>query len=307
VARRRLRAFSFAYPRELLTLATGPVLHQIDEAPPDQYASTEQFVRWTLDRFRDRTLVLTTSFGMEGCALIDMYARQGGTPTVVYLDTMFFYPETYALRDRMVQRYPGISFVNRGTSLTPEDQEQRYGAELWRRNPDLCCSLRKVEPLRQALDGVDAWISAITRSQSQSRSGTPLVAWDWQFQVLKICPLATWDRSQIWEYVRRHDVPFNELHERGYPTIGCTHCTTAVPGLSPAEYSRAGRWVGTDKTECGLHELRVEGRGVEGRESRVEGQRSRVDGRASRNSGSFRRDSGSFRRDSGSHRCQSRP
>ena len=134
-----------------------------DDSPP------EQVVAWMLERFAGRELLITTSFGMEGCALIDMYARLGGTPTVVYLDTMFFYPETYALRDRMVQRYPGISFVNRGTSLSPEDQEQRYGSELWRRDPDLCCSLRKVEPLRQALEGVDAWITAITRSQGQSR------------------------------------------------------------------------------------------------------------------------------------------
>ena len=233
-------------------MAIGPV-HQTAEEFPDESASTEQFIAWTLTRFHDRKVVLTTSFGMEGCALIDMFARQGGTPTVVYLDTMFFYPETYALRDQMALRYPSISFVNAGTSLTPEEQERRYGAELWRRDPDLCCTLRKVQPLHQALTGVDAWVTAITRSQSRARSTIDLVSWDWQFQVLKICPLATWDRSQIWDYVRRNGVPYNELHERGYPTIGCTHCTKPVPGLTPAEYSRAGRWVGTDKTECGLH------------------------------------------------------
>jgi phosphoadenosine phosphosulfate reductase len=226
-----------------------------------EYGSTEQFIEWTLQRFRHRNVVLTTSFGMEGCALIDMFARRGGAPTVVYLDTMFFYPETYALRDRMVQRYPLVTFVNRGTSLTPEAQEARHGPELWRRDPDLCCNLRKVQPLRQALTGADAWITAITRSQSGSRREIELVTWDWQYQVIKICPLARWDRGRVWDYVRRHHVPYNELHEQGYPTIGCTHCTAPVKGARPDEYTRAGRWAGRDKTECGLHESQESGVG----------------------------------------------
>jgi phosphoadenosine phosphosulfate reductase len=104
-----------------------------------------------------------------------------------------------------------------------------------------------------ALAGADVWVTAITRSQTESRNSTPLVAWDWQYQVLKICPLIGWDRARIWDYVRQHDVPYNALHEQGYPTIGCTHCTIPVPGSSPREYSRAGRWAGTEKTECGLH------------------------------------------------------
>jgi phosphoadenosine phosphosulfate reductase len=220
----------------------------IDESTP-----TEQFIGWTLERFRSRRMVITTSFGMEGCALIDMYARLGAAVTVVYIDTGFFFSETYALRDRMVSRYPMLTFVNRGTSLSPAAQEARYGAELWRRDPDRCCELRRVEPFRQALVGTDVWITAITRSQGSTRSNTPLVSWDWNYEVLKVCPLANWDRQRVWDYVQRHDVPFNELHERGYPSIGCTHCTSAVPGSSPGEYSREGRWAGREKTECGLH------------------------------------------------------
>ena len=229
-------------------MTTGPVVQLMDESTP-----TDEFIAWTVERFRNRRVVITTSFGMEGCALIDMYAKQGSAPTVVYLDTGFFFPQTYALRDRMVRRYPLMTFVNRGTSLTPQAQAVRYGPELWRRDPDRCCRLRRVEPLRQALTGADVWITAITRSQGSTRSGIPLVSWDWQYQVLKICPLATWDRGRVWEYVQRNNVPYNELHEQGYPTIGCTHCTVPVPGSAPGEYSRAGRWAGTDKTECGLH------------------------------------------------------
>lgn len=219
----------------------------------DAYAATESFIAWTIERFRSRRVVISTSFGMEGCALIDMYARLGASPTVVYLDTMFFFPETYALRDRMVQRYPQLTFVNRGTSLTPAAQEAVHGPDLWRRNPDLCCKLRKEDPLRRALTGIDVWITAITRSQAITRREIPLVSWDWQYQVIKICPLVDWDRARVWEYVQRHGVPYNELHERGYPSIGCTHCTAPVAESTPADYSREGRWPGSEKLECGLH------------------------------------------------------
>lgn len=229
-------------------MANEAALERIDESTP-----TERFIAWTVERFRNRRLVITTSFGMEGCALIDMYAAQGAAPTVVYLDTMFLFPETYVLRDRMIRKYPLITFVNRGTSLTPQAQEAHYGPRLWQRNPDLCCRIRKVEPMHHALAGADVWVTAITRSQGDLRSNVPLVAWDWQYQVLKVCPLAGWDRPRIWDYVREHDVPYNELHERGYPSIGCTHCTVRVEGASPAHYSRAGRWAEIEKTECGLH------------------------------------------------------
>ena len=232
-------------------MAIGSTRDRIDESTP-----TEQFIAWTVERFRHRRLVITTSFGMEGCALIDMYAAHGAAPTVVYLDTMFLFPETYALRDRMVQRYPLITFVNRGTSLTAPAQEAVYGPELWRRDPDHCCRIRKVEPMHQALAGADAWVTAITRSQGNLRRNIPLVAWDWQYQVLKVCPLVGWDRPRVWRYIREHDVPYNELHERGYPTIGCTHCTDRVEGASPEHYSRSGRWRESQKTECGLHGMR---------------------------------------------------
>lgn len=231
-------------------VAVGSTGETIDESTP-----TEQFISWTVERFRHRRLVITTSFGMEGCALIHMYAVQGAAPTVVYLDTMFLFPETYALRDEMVRRYPLITFVNRGTSLTPQAQEAIYGPELWRRDPDQCCRIRKVDPMHRALSGADVWVTAITRSQGELRSDMPLIGWDWQYQVVKACPLVNWDRQRIWEYVRRHDVPYNELHERGYPSIGCTHCTARVEGALPSQYSRAGRWRESQKTECGLHGL----------------------------------------------------
>ncbi|MEE9295340.1 MAG: phosphoadenylyl-sulfate reductase [Phycisphaerae bacterium] len=223
-----------------------PWLVKEDSPAPDVIA-------WSLEKFSRQRMAITTSFGMEGCALIDMYAAHGKPLTVIYLDTMFFFQETYQLRDRIVERYPHITFVNRGTTLTPEQQAAEHGDELWKKNPDLCCKLRKVDPMREALADVDVWITAVRRSQSASRAPMPLVEWDWKFQLVKINPLAAWERRQIWEYVKEHRVPYNELHEKGYPSIGCTHCTAPVEGYSIGEYSRAGRWNGNDKTECGLH------------------------------------------------------
>lgn len=225
----------------------------VGRTPLNRNADPAEIVAWTLARFARQRMVMTTSFGMEGCALIDMYARHPNPPPVIYLDTGFFFPETHALCERLRERYPTMHFINRGTSLTPDEQARRYGDELWKRDPDLCCRLRKVLPMAEVMRDVDVWITGLRRSQSQTRAELRVVEWDWQYEVLKVCPLANWDRRQVWEYVRAHDVPYNELHERGYPSIGCTHCTKPVPGSKIGEYSREGRWSGTEKTECGLH------------------------------------------------------
>jgi phosphoadenosine phosphosulfate reductase len=226
-------------------LATLPV--------PPEGAEPADVVAWALAEFAGKRTVITTGFGMEGCALIDLAGAHGIPLTVIWLDTHFLFPETHRLRERLALRYPHLVFENRGTALTPGEQESMYGPELWRRDPDRCCALRKVEPMREALRDVDVWLTGLTRSQSATRAGTPTVEWDERYQVIKVNPLATWDRARVWSYVQSRGIPYNELHERGYPTIGCTHCTVAVPGTTPGEYSRAGRWAGTTKTECGLH------------------------------------------------------
>ena len=220
-----------------------------EDSPP------ERVVAWMLQRFAGRRVVVTTGFGMEGCALIDMIARHGVAFPVLYLDTGFLFPETLRLRDRLAARYPHLSFERRAPSLTPEAQELRYGPELWAREPDACCNLRKVEPMQEALAEVDVWVTGLMRSQSASRAGLRVVEWDWQYQLLKVSPLASWDRAKVWEYVQQHDVPYNELHDRGYPTLGCTHCTLPVAGNTTGEYTREGRWQGRSKLECGLHRI----------------------------------------------------
>jgi phosphoadenosine phosphosulfate reductase len=210
-------------------------------------------IAWALGRAEERKLVLTTAFGLEGCALVDLVARHGRELRVVWVDTMFLFPETYRLRDRLAERYPHLRFERRGTAVTPEEQEARHGPELWRRDPDACCRLRKVDPLRQVLADVDVWMTGITRSQSPTRAHARVVEWEARYEVLKVNPLASWDRPRVWEYILSHGVPYNELHEHGYPTLGCTHCTAPVAGASITTYSRAGRWAGLEKTECGLH------------------------------------------------------
>ncbi|MGP1272046.1 MAG: phosphoadenylyl-sulfate reductase [Phycisphaerales bacterium] len=229
--------------------------HRGDSAPtplgPDTHPS--EVIAWALDRFAAWSVAATTGFGMEGCALIDMLAQQGRRIRVIYIDTHFFFKETLELRDRLIERYPELTFINAGTMLTPERQHREHGPDLWKRDPDACCNLRKVQPLRRALRGVDAWFAAIRRDQSATRATTELVQWDWQYQLVKISPLAFWSRQRVWDYIRKNDIPYNPLHDQGYPSIGCTHCTARVPGLKPGDYSRAGRWPGTEKTECGIH------------------------------------------------------
>ncbi len=214
---------------------------------------TEKLIPWVLDRFVDQRLIMTTSFGMEGCALIDMVASHNRPFTVIYLDTMFFFQETYDLRDQMIERYPHGKFVNGGTKMTPEQQEEQYGAELWKRDPNKCCQLRKVDPMLDVMADTDVWITGLRRSQSVARANLRLIEWDWRYQVLKISPLVKWERPKIWEYIQKHNVPYNKLHEQGFPTVGCTHCTKPVEGSKLGEYSRSGRWSNMEKTECGLH------------------------------------------------------
>jgi phosphoadenosine phosphosulfate reductase len=236
-----------------LELMLAPVSRGPEPAGPNESASPAELIDGVLPRFAGRRLVATTAFGMEGCALIDLLARSGQAVTVAYVDTAFFFDETYALRDRLVERYPGVRFLCVRTELTPEQQAALHGPELWQRDPDLCCKLRKVDPLKPALAQADVWITGLRRGQSSTRAQLRVLEWDWQYWVLKFNPLASWSREQIWDYIRANDVPYNPLHEQGYPTIGCTHCTQPVAGAKVTDYSRDGRWAGQQKTECGLH------------------------------------------------------
>ena len=208
----------------------------------------EQALSWAFATYGEN-VALATGMGVEGMVLTDMAWRINPDLKVFTGDTEFLFPETYDLMDRAEEKY-GIKIERLYPELTPEDQERRYGPSLWARDPDQCCNLRKVEPLRRKLANLDAWITAIRRSQTSQRAGVRKVDWDPKFDLVKICPLADWSREMIWNYALKHNVPYNSLHDRNYPSIGCTHCTRAV---QPGEDARAGRWSGFRKTECGLH------------------------------------------------------
>ena len=208
----------------------------------------EETLRWAFSTFKN-DVAMASAFGAEGLVLIDIATRVNPAMNIFIGDTEFLFPETYDLIDR-VERHYGVKVERIFSGLTPEEQERAYGPALWSRNPDLCCSIRKVEPLRKKLSELRAWITSIRRDQTSFRAGAHKVEWDEKFQLVKINPLADWTSQMVWKYIVRHKVPYNPLHDRNYPSIGCTHCTRAI---KPGEDPRAGRWSGFQKTECGLH------------------------------------------------------
>lgn len=209
----------------------------------------QEIIAWALQTYAPR-LTLACSFGgPSGMALLDMIMRLDSSVPVFYLDTGLLFPETYALVEEASRRY-GITPLAVRPSITVAQQAERHGDELWARDPDRCCELRKVTPQREALSAFDAWVTGLRRDQSPTRAATPVVRWDAKFGLAKISPLVNWSERQVWQYLSANKVPYNALHAGGYPSIGCTHCTRPIV---EGEDSRAGRWSGFAKTECGLH------------------------------------------------------
>lgn len=210
--------------------------------------SPDQTLAWAFETFGNR-VAISSAFGAEGMVLIDLASRVQKDFRLFTVDTEFLFPETYALVDRIEQRY-GIAIEKVYSLLSPEEQERTHGAALWTRDPDRCCNLRKVEPLRRKLNELDAWITSIRRDQTTARAVARKIEWDEKFGLVKINPIVDWTSKQVWRYIQQHDVPYNALHDQSYPSIGCIHCTSPV---RPGEDPRAGRWPGFAKTECGLH------------------------------------------------------
>ena len=216
--------------------------------------SAEEILRWAASEFQPG-LTLACSFGgPTGMVLLDMVMKIDSSVEVFYLDTDFLFPETYHLRDVCEEKY-GFKAIGFKSLLTPASQAEKHGPELWGRDPDLCCELRKVEPNHRALEGKTAWISGMRRDQSKTRANVQIIDWDEKFGLVKLNPLAAWSEKQVWSYIIQNGVPYNPLHDRGYPSICCTNCTKPVrPGDDP----RSGRWAGFDKEECGIQEGTIE-------------------------------------------------
>lgn len=208
--------------------------------------SAAEAIGWAIETFHP-SLRFASSFQKTTSVIVDIAQRIEPEARFFYLDTDLLFEETYATRDALSARY-GIEFEPfAGISLA--EQKREHGATLWSRQPDACCGIRKVAPMRTALQEVQCWVSGIRRVDSKTRAGAAKFGWDKRFGLWKLNPLADWSDEQVWNHIRENDVPYNRLHDQGYPSIGCTPCTRAPADIDP----RSGRWAGTDKTECGIN------------------------------------------------------
>ncbi len=219
-----------------------------DEKPP------REILQWAADNFSPR-LAISTAFGPEGLVIMDIALRKVTPRIPVFtIDTGFLFPETQALIQKVEQEYQ-MTVERLHPAQTPEQQAAQHGPELYRREPDQCCYLRKVVPLQNKLPALDAMVTGLRRSQGKSRESAQV----FQLQetpaghrYVKVNPLVAWTKEEVWWYIVSHQLPYNPLHDQGYPSIGCTPdcCTRPV---KDGDDERAGRWAGTPKKECGLH------------------------------------------------------
>ncbi len=205
-------------------------------------------IRFAVERF-GKSLAVATQFGVEGCTLLHRVAQVSREPWFFTIDTGLLFQETYDLADKL-EKQLGISIARVRPDESPALQAVRHGPNLWERDPDLCCTLRKVQPMLEALHGRGAWMTAVRREQSSTRQKLAVVEWDEKFGLPKFAPLLEESSEAVQRYVEAHAVPVNPLREYGYLSLGCLPCTRPV---RPGEDARAGRWWKNDKVECGIH------------------------------------------------------
>lgn len=251
-----LQVFSIESDEPRGALAADPPLHPTDEFLAEleldsqrlEKATPQEILRWAVDRFAPR-FTMATAFGPEGMTIIHMLAEVAPETPVFNLETGYQFAETLELRERVKAKY-GMEVEYKYPETTVEEYEAANGGPLYKTDPNRCCFDRKIKVLHDAAKGQHAWASAIRRDQSPDRAKAPIVGWDRKFQLVKISPLANWTKADVWSLITTEGIPYNPLHDRDYPSVGCWPCTRAV---SLGEDERAGRWSGFQKTECGLH------------------------------------------------------
>ncbi len=218
------------------------------QAEAFENANPRDILAWASERFGDK-LAIVTSFQVTG--IVTLHMLQGIAPRtpVLTLDTGLLFPETQDLIARLDQQFD-LDLRRVKPRQTPKQQARDYGDRLWERNPDRCCHIRKTIPLRDALAGFAAWVTGLRRDQSAGRAATPILSRDRHSGAIKIAPFANWSAERIWQYIRDQNLPYNPLHDMGYPSIGCWTCTKSI---TDARDSRSGRWADHAKTECGIH------------------------------------------------------
>jgi phosphoadenosine phosphosulfate reductase len=220
--------------------------------------SPEEILSWAVRRFHPK-LMMATAFGPEGCCILHMLADIEPGVRVINLDTGYQFAETLELRERVRDRY-GIEVELVRPDLSVAEYEKEHGGPLYVHRPDQCCFDRKIIPLRRAVRGYASWISAIRGDQTADRQAASVVQWDSKFNLVKVNPLLRWNKKDVWGFVLKNSVPYNPLHDRGYPSVGCWPCTAPVEDGGD---ERSGRWAGSKKKECGLHVIEhEEGSGI---------------------------------------------
>jgi phosphoadenosine phosphosulfate reductase len=215
------------------------------EHPPDlEELGAEEVLRYAVERFHPG-LKVACSFQKEASVIMHMLLEVEPSARFFTLDTGLFFPETYETWKQLEQRY-GIEIESAHGGISLARQEALYGREFWKRDPEACCGIRKVTPMRRALSDCGAWVTGLRRDQSSTRAGAGKIDWDRKHGLWKVVPLANWSEKDVWAYIAKHEIPYNELHDRGYASIGCTPCTQ--PGTA-----REGRWADSNRLECGLH------------------------------------------------------
>jgi phosphoadenosine phosphosulfate reductase len=214
------------------------------DLPDLEDASAAEVIAWATQTF-GKSVALACSFQKEESVLLELLYAADPKARAFALDTDLLFPETYDLLTTVEQRYD--TTIERWRGPTISEQAAEHGAELWKRDPGLCCAIRKIGPLKQGLAGLDAWITGIRRDQSPARANAKKVEWDEQFGLVKINPIADWSEKDLWRAIHKDGLPYHPLHDQGFASIGCVPCTRPGEG-------REGRWAGTDKVECGLHE-----------------------------------------------------
>ncbi|MFZ5830319.1 MAG: phosphoadenylyl-sulfate reductase, partial [Planctomycetota bacterium] len=208
----------------------------------------EEVLTWAVETY-GRRFTMATGLGPEGCVIISMLARIDPGVYVFNLDTGYQFEETLQLRERIAAKY-GVVVDLQKPDLPVREYEATHGGPVYQTDSDRCCFDRKIRVLQRVSVHFEAWATGIRRDQSPTRADTPVVRWDKKFGLAKISPLATWTKKDVWGRIAKEGVPYNPLHDQGYPSIGCWPCTRPV---GAGDDERAGRWAGSAKTECGLH------------------------------------------------------
>ena len=211
-----------------------------------ELAPAEVILEWAVATFGERFCITSS---MADAVLANLASSVAPGIDVVFLDTGYHFAETIGTRNAVAATLP-VNVVNVAPAQSVAEQDASYGKDLFARDPDLCCALRKVRPLEQALAGYDAWATGLRRAETRDRVITPVIGWDESRRKVRVAPLARWSDERVQRYIAEHDVLVNPLHSDGYPSIGCWPCTRRV---AAGDDPRSGRWPGSAKTECGIH------------------------------------------------------